>query len=130
MNEHGAWTREFFQYEPFAAKQTHAQLFDKCNVQLSRGLRAQETVALDKNRLARLQLERLDVSWIGACKADFAVPARPEIGEKQAFTHHFTLQRSPYFLSESISAHARFPHHIGGFVNHFPGFGENLLSRL
>ena len=65
-----------------AAKQTGTEFLDKGYIQLRRRLCANETIALNKNCLPRLQLERLNMARIRTGKTDLAIPARSEIGKK------------------------------------------------
>ena len=66
MDEDDSGAGELFENEALPAEESRAQLLHECDVQLSSGLRHQETIPLHENTLAGFKIEGLNAAGIGA----------------------------------------------------------------
>src|SRR6185503_16352835 len=82
VNEHSAWPSELFEDESLAAEESGAETFHHGDIELRRGLRDDEAVALHENALAGFQIEGLDAAGKTAREADFAGDRGAEVGQK------------------------------------------------
>ena len=131
VDENDARASEFFEDETLAAEEAGAEFPDKGDVEPDRRLGEQEAVALDQKGLAGREGEGLDFAGVVAGEADFPARAgRSEVGEEQRGAHQFALDGAQDPVADRVAAHAGFPEDAGGLVDHFAGFGIDLLAGL
>src|SRR5581483_1378925 len=130
VDEDGARAGELFENESFAAEESRAEPLHQRDIQPDACLGHHKGIALHEDALTRLEFERLDASWITAREPDLAGRGRAEVGQEQRFAHQLALESSQEFFAQGLAAHASFPGDLRLLINHFPGFGVELLSWL
>jgi len=131
MNEHESGTRQFLEYEAFAAEQPGAKAAHEGDVERHSALREQKAIPLHHDGLARRKIEDLNLAGIMSGEAYFpGASVRLEMSEEKRFAHQFALEGADDFIADGVAGHTRGPLDGGGFVDHLAGFGVDLLGRL
>ena len=86
-------------------------------------------IALGEDGLAGGEFKGLDATRPGASEADFAGAVGAEVSDEERFSGDRTADGSEEFFAEGFAGHTGFPGDVRGFVDHFAGFGIELLAR-
>ena len=86
VDEDRSGSGEPLEDEAFTAEEPGAELLDKRDVELHRGLREQEAVALHEHGLSRREVERLNAARIVRGETHLTIAIRAEVGHEQGLT--------------------------------------------